>query len=86
MYRYRCDNCGYETLVLKDFNDDSKVYCEKCGSEMRRMIGRVSVIFKASGFYTTDARKTSKSEKSSERTTSGVSEGSKEKSEVKAES
>ena len=63
MYRYRCDNCGHETLVLKDFNDDSKVYCERCNSEMRRLIGRVNVIFKASGFYTTDVRNGAKTTK-----------------------
>ena len=81
MYRYRCDNCGYETLILKSFNDDSKVHCEKCGSEMRKLIGKVGVIFKASGFYTTDIRKEAKSLKESKKTTSEVSK--KEEVEVK---
>ena len=59
MYRYVCDNCGNEKVVFHGMNENPTIVCEKCGSVMRRTIGRVGVIFKGSGFYTTDYKKNS---------------------------
>ena len=61
MYRYVCENCGYEKVVMHSMNDSPAITCDKCGSVMRRSIGRVGVIFKGSGFYITDSRKSSSS-------------------------
>ena len=68
MYRYVCENCGNEKVVLHGMNESPKVICDRCGAEMKRTIGRVGVIFKGSGFYSTDYRKSSgeKSESKSE--------------------
>ncbi len=74
MYRYICENCGNEKVVFHSMNEEPTVVCDRCGHVMRRTIGRVGVIFKGSGFYTTDSR--SKSDgKSGEK-------GKKEKEEV----
>ena len=69
MYRYVCEKCGNEKVVLHGMNENPKVICDRCGWEMKRTIGRVGVIFKGSGFYSTDHRKDSKSssEKKSEK-------------------
>ncbi len=57
MYRYVCDNCGHEKVVMHKMNESPTVVCDVCGHVMRRTIGRVGVIFKGSGFYITDSRK-----------------------------
>jgi len=59
MYRYICENCGYEKVVMHSMDESPKVICDKCGSVMKRSIGRVGVVFKSEGFYTTDSRKSS---------------------------
>ncbi len=68
MYRYVCENCGNETVVFHSMNESPDVICQVCGSKMKKAIGRVGVIFKGSGFYITDSRKSdnSKSEKKGE--------------------
>jgi putative FmdB family regulatory protein len=61
-YRYRCSKCGHEfrVLHLKDVKED--VSCPLCeGADVRRLLSRVSVQFKGSGYYKTDrANKKSK--------------------------
>ena len=65
MYRYVCENCGNEKVILHSMNDNPVVVCEKCGSRMKRTVGRVGIIFKGSGFYTTDSRSSKSEEKKS---------------------
>ena len=61
-YRYRCEKCGHEfrVLHLKDVKED--ISCPSCeGADVRRLLSRVSVQFKGSGYYKTDrANKKSK--------------------------
>lgn len=54
-YEYLCPKCG----VFEQFHSISTKlsHCPKCNSEVRRLISQNSnVIFKGSGFYTTDYR------------------------------
>ena len=54
-YRYECESCGHEfrVLHLEGINDD--VTCPSCEStDIRRLLSRVSVQFKGSGYYKTD--------------------------------
>jgi len=60
IYRYVCEECGYETTVMHGINESPEVICEECGAKMKRTIGRVGIIFKGSGFYITDSRKSEK--------------------------
>ncbi len=59
MYRYVCENCGSEKVVLHGMDEKPTVICDNCGSVMKKTIGRVGIIFKGSGFYSTDYRKDS---------------------------
>ena len=61
-YRYACENCGHEFRVLHLEGVDNNVTCPSCGEEnARRLLSRVSVQFKGSGYYKTDrANKKSK--------------------------
>jgi len=54
VYSYRCSKCGKVFEKLQKVGENSKVYCEDCGGEASRMFLPVGVIFKGSGFYTTD--------------------------------
>ncbi|MBB6062578.1 putative FmdB family regulatory protein [Thermosipho japonicus] len=59
MYRYVCKSCGHEKVELHSINDNPDITCDVCGSKMERAIGRVGIVFKGSGFYITDSRKSS---------------------------
>ncbi len=71
LYRYQCEACGHVFRVLQSLNGDSggsaagSIACENCGEEsVRRVLSRVGVLYKGSGFYSTDyAKKGSKNEK-----------------------
>ena len=57
-YRYECESCGHEFRVLQPAGSDEPVSCPKCKAETtRRMLPRVSVQFKGSGYYKTDRAK-----------------------------
>jgi len=70
VYEYKCKNCRYRFELKQSFNDNSNddpvVTCPRCGGNAKRIFSPVSIIFKGSGFYTTDSRqakdKTSKPE------------------------
>lgn len=57
MYRYVCKKCGNEKVELHSLNENPEIICEVCNTKMERAIGRVGIVFKGSGFYITDSRK-----------------------------
>lgn len=69
-YEYECDKCGKQFEVFQSMKDDPLKVCT-CGKKgkVRRLIGGgAGLIFKGSGFYITDYKKSSSpapSEKSS---------------------
>lgn len=58
-YDYECESCGDIFEVFHGMTEEPDVSCEKCGStETRKKITSGSgIIFKGSGFYTTDYKK-----------------------------
>ena len=55
-YEYKCTKGhGYEKQ--EGFDAPARQKCVKCGSVARRQISMPAVIFKGSGFYSTDNRK-----------------------------
>jgi putative FmdB family regulatory protein len=58
VYEYQCKKCRYQFELKQSFNDDPKVICPQCGSKAKRVFSSVPIIFKGSGFYTTDSRQT----------------------------
>jgi putative FmdB family regulatory protein len=59
IYHYRCDACGHEFQRKQHMSDDPERVCPECEGPVRRLIQPVGVIFKGSGFYTTDNRQVS---------------------------
>ena len=59
-YEYKCTSCGHTFEAFQSMNDKPLSRCPKCRSAVRRVInGGIGVIFKGSGFYTTDYKKSS---------------------------
>lgn len=63
-YEYECISCGHSFEKSQNINDKHLTKCPKCNKKIKRLIGSGSgIIFKGSGFYATDYRKKSASEK-----------------------
>ncbi len=60
-YQYACTNPEgkHEFEVVQSFTDAALTECPQCGAAVRKVYGSVGVVFKGSGFYRTDSRKTS---------------------------
>ena len=59
-YDYECKICGHTFEAFQNMSDPPLRSCPKCGKAVRRLIGGgLGVIFKGSGFYVNDSRKTS---------------------------
>jgi len=58
MYRYRCPRCGNEFRELRPVRDRALARCPGCGAgDVTRLLPRFGVVYKGSGFYTTDYRR-----------------------------
>ena len=57
-YDYYCDNCNYKFEKFQSIKASSLKKCPKCKKlKLRKLIGKGGgIIFKGSGFYTTDYR------------------------------
>ena len=54
-YEYECLKCKRRFDIFQKMSDEPVKKCLKCDGEMRRLIGTgAGLIFKGSGFYTTD--------------------------------
>ena len=58
-YQYACTNSEgkHEFEVVQSFSDAPVSECPECGAPVRKVYGSVGVVFKGSGFYRTDSRK-----------------------------
>lgn len=56
IYDYRCENCG-KFEIKQRITEDPLTSCPTCGGKVERLIGKnIGIVFKGSGFYTTDTR------------------------------
>ena len=65
IYVYRCANCSGEIEKRQGFSDAPLTTCESCGGSLRRVLHPAGVIFKGSGWYSTDYRNGANGKKSS---------------------
>ena len=56
-YEYACAKCGHEFEVVQSFSDAPITVCPECQGEVKKVFSNVGVVFKGSGFYKTDSRK-----------------------------
>ncbi len=67
-YDYKCLDCESSFEIFQSITEKPVAKCEKCGGRLKRLIGKGGgIIFKGSGFYVTDYKKSS----------SGISSGAK---------
>src|ERR671929_1176098 len=80
-YVYACDTCGAQFEQFQSFKDEPLRTCPSCAGAVRRVFQPVGIVFKGSGWYITDSRKSTsatvsgedaadKSQKSEKATTS----------------
>ena len=59
-YEYVCTKCGHRFEAVQSMMEKPLSRCPVCKSAIRRVInGGIGVIFKGSGFYSTDNKKSS---------------------------
>jgi putative FmdB family regulatory protein len=97
-YDYVCDACEHAFELYQSIKDEPKKQCPECGKKkLRRLIGGgAAIVFKGSGFYTTDYRSesykkaaaadksASSAEKSTDKSTEKTAEKAPEKSSEKS--
>ena len=59
IYVYECTNCGLHFERHQRIADDPVHVCPECAGRVQRVIQPVGVVFKGSGFYVTDNRRSS---------------------------
>jgi putative FmdB family regulatory protein len=62
MYEYKCSSCGHVFEKTQCINSRPRANCPKCNTLTKtRLISKIGgLIFKGSGFYSTDYRKDEK--------------------------
>lgn len=59
IYEYACTACGRRTEAKQSFTDPPLEECPHCGGKLRKHYSPVGIVFKGSGFYSTDGKKSS---------------------------
>lgn len=59
LYEYQCLPERHRFEVRQGINDDPVTVCQQCGAPVRRVVQPVGIVFKGSGFYVNDSRKSS---------------------------
>ncbi len=53
-YDYACGACSHTFTVRRGFHDDVEESCPECGASAQRRLSLPAIVYKGSGFYTTD--------------------------------
>ena len=57
VYAYRCQNCGVQFELTQKFSDKPLTRCPECRKgTVHRVLQPPSIVFKGSGWYSTDHR------------------------------
>ena len=77
-YQYACTNPEgkHEFELVQSFTDAPVSECPQCGAAVRKVYGSVGVVFKGSGFYRTDSRKSASASETASSGTSSSKDGS----------
>jgi len=61
-YEYQCEKCGHRFEAFQSMKDKPLTSCPACSGPVKRLISPgAGLIFKGSGFYITDYKKTGSS-------------------------
>jgi putative FmdB family regulatory protein len=59
IYSYQCEKCGTRFDRLQKFTDKPLTRCPECRGQVKRLIQPAGIVFKGSGWYITDSKKSS---------------------------
>ena len=82
-YEYTCKRCGENIEVFQSFSEKPLRKHQECGGELQKVFHARGVVFKGSGFYSTDSRSSTSSKKGDP---AKKADGSKKDSSRKSES
>src|ERR1700738_4892667 len=74
IYSYTCTSCNEVGEKRQSYTDPPLTTCEHCGGTLRKIIHPVGIVFKGSGWYSTDSRASSASKSGSSTSESGAKE------------
>jgi putative FmdB family regulatory protein len=63
-YEYTCKRCGENIEVFQSFSEKPLRKHQECGGELQKVFHARGVVFKGSGFYSTDSRSSASAKKS----------------------
>jgi len=61
LYDYKCEKCGHIFEVMQNISAEPLKFCPQCKGPIRRLISAAGIVFKGSGFYATDSKKSHQS-------------------------
>lgn len=61
IYEYECENCGTHFEKMQSVNDAPVRQCPECSGAVHKVFHPAGIIFKGSGWYITDSRKSTSS-------------------------
>jgi putative FmdB family regulatory protein len=64
IYEYQCETCGAVRDIKHGFKETTAETCLTCGGSLKRLFKPAGIVFKGSGFYVTDSRKSEPSAES----------------------
>ena len=74
IYGYRCSNCGHQFETMQNVSAKRLEVCPKCEGKLTKVMYAAGVIFKGSGFYSTDYKASAKESDSSSNGSGSASE------------
>lgn len=86
IYGYRCTNCGNQFEVYQKMSDEPVQTCPKCQGKVTKMLYPTGVVFKGSGYYSTDYKGSSASSSGSNGSNASTESKTETKPESKSES
>ena len=85
LYAYECKECGVRFDRRQGFDEEPIKTCPECEGEVHRLIQPAQIVFKGSGFYSTDHKNSRSSASTTSKKSDSTSNDTSSKTETKAE-
>jgi len=87
IYTYQCENCGVRFERQQSFSEQPLTRCPECNKKaLRKVYTPVGIVFKGSGFYSTDHKSPSGAGRNAGKSTESKTESKNESSSSSSDS